>query len=116
MADQVSTEMRDTARLVNGRVAYDRAVIMARAWKAARREHAACPEIGLRQCFAEALKQVWTEAKAVAFRLAPAPVLSRREALRLVVVCAEMADRPTARDVENLAAARAARAALSAAA
>ena len=92
----ISTEMRDTARLVNGRVVFDRSVIFARAWKIARREHAGYAAIGaaarfpLVRCFAEALQ--------------------------LVILCAEAAERPTLRDIEDLAAARAELATLPAAA
>ncbi len=117
-----STEMRDTARLVNGRVVYDRAVIMARAWRIARREHAGYAAIGaatrfpLVRCFAEALKQAWADAKAMAWKLTPRPAPTRREALQLVILCAGAAERPTLRDVEDLAAARAELASLPAAA
>ena len=117
-----STEMRDTARLVNGRVVFDRAVIMARAWKIARREAAGYAAIGaaamfpLAKCFAEALKQSWADARAMAWKLTPRPAPTRREALQLVILCAEAAERPSLRDLEDLAAARAELAALSAAA
>ena len=113
-----STEMRDTARLVNGRVVFDRAVIFARAWKIARREAAGYAAIGaaamfsLRRCFAEALKQAWADARAMAWKLTPKPAPTRREALQLVILCAEAAERPTLRDIEDLAAARAELAAL----
>ncbi len=117
-----STEMRDTARLVDGRVVYDRAVIMARAWRAARREHDADRSAGdhssgysLLDWFRDCLKQVWAEAKAVAFRLNPEP-LPRDVALRVKIMCAEAAERPTLRDLEDLAAARAELATLPAAA
>ncbi len=122
MSLTVSTEMRDTARLVNGRVVYDRAVIMARAWKIARREHAAYQRtphahlFPLAKCFAEALRQAWADAKAMAWKLTPRPAPTRREALQLVILCAEAAERPTLRDLEDLAAARAELATLSAAA
>ena len=117
-----STEMRDTAKLVNGRVVYDRAVIMARAWKIARREAAGYAAIGaaarfpLVRCFTEALKQAWADARAMAWKLTPRPAPTRREALQLIVMCAEAAERPTLRDLEDLAAARAELATLSAAA
>ena len=122
MAAPTSTEMRDTAKLVNGRVVFDRAVIMARAWKIARREAAGYAAIGaaarfpLARCFAEALRQSWADAKAMAWKLTPKPAPTRREALQLIVMCAEAAERPTLRDLEDLAAARAELAGLSAAA
>ena len=119
---QVSTEMRDLARLVGGRVVFNRAVIMARAWKVAQREHAADSCAGdyrsgnsLLDWFRDCLKQVWAEAKAIAFRLKPAP-LPRDVALRIKVMVGEAKQRPTAHDAEELAAARAELATLTAAA
>ena len=113
LTNPTSTEMRDLARLVNGRVVFNRAVIMARAWKAAQREHDAdrhagdyCSGNSLLDWFRDCLKQVLAEAKAIAFRLNPAP-LPRDVALRIRIMVAEAADRPTRRDVEELAAARA---------
>lgn len=105
-----STEMRDTARLVNGRIRYDRAVIMARAWKRARREFDAFQAMGkaaqfpLRQLFAESLKHAWADAKAVAWRLSPQP-LSREHALRLEILNVHAAERPSATELRRLAAA-----------
>ena len=117
-----STEMRDLARLENGRVVFNRAVIMARAWKAAQREQAADSCAGdyrsgnsLLDWFRDCLRQVWAEAKAIAFRLNPAP-LPRDVALRIKVMVGEATQRPTAHDVAALTAARAELAALSAAA
>ena len=122
MAQTTSTEMRDLARLVDGRVVFNRAVIMARAWKLARREHDADRSYGdassgysLLDWFRDVLKQVWADAKAVAFRLNPDP-LPCDVALRIRIMVAVAADRPTRRDVEELAAARAELATLTAAA
>ena len=103
-----STEMRDTARLVNGRVVYDRAVIMARAWKIARREFAAYAAIGaaarfpLTRCFAEALKQSWADAKAMAWKLCP-PTLTERQVLALEIMGLEGTERPSEFDLQRLA-------------
>ena len=122
MAQTTSTEMRDLARLVNGQVVFSRAVIMARAWKAARREHDADRSAGdhssgysLLDWFRDCLRQVWAEAKAIAFHLNPAP-LPRDVALRIKVMVGEAKQRPTRHDAEELAAARAELATLTAAA
>ena len=108
----VSTEMRDTARLVNGRIVYDRRVIMARAWAKARHEFAAYQAMGLADrfpilgLFDEALRDAWADAKAVAFRLNPAP-LATRDRLTLEIIGIKGADRPQASDLQRLAAAEA---------
>lgn len=44
--------------------AYDRPAIMARAWTRARNIKARNPKASLRDCFAEALRRTWDEAKA----------------------------------------------------
>ena len=104
----LSTEMRDTARLVNGRVVYDRAVIMARAWKIARNEFAAYAAMGaasrhpLMQCFAEALKQSWADAKAMAWKLSP-PALTERQVLAIEIMGLEGTERPSDFDLQRLA-------------
>ena len=108
MSSTLSTEMRDTARLVNGRVVFNRAVIMARAWKTARREAAGYAAIGaarrfpLIRCFAEALRQAWADAKAMAWRLCP-PVLTERQVLALEIMGLEGTERPSAFDLQRLA-------------
>ena len=105
---QISTEMRDTARLVNGRVVFDRAVIMARAWRTARREAAGYAAIGtaarfpLTRCSAEALRQSWADAKAMAWKLFP-PALTERQVLAIEIMVLEGTERPSDFDRQRLA-------------
>ena len=100
----VSTEMRDTARLVNGRVLLDRKVIMARAWKAARREVVGYGEcradmFPLVRCFAESLRGAWADARAmVAWKLSLAPV-APCTTLALQLASINAAERPAASEL-----------------
>ena len=105
----LSTEMRDTARLVDGRVVFDRRVIMARAWAKARHEAAAYAAMGLAArfpllgLFAEALRNAWADAHAMAWRLRPAIPLTERAVLELAIADIEHADRPGAFELARLA-------------
>src|SRR5919205_4512162 len=103
-----STEMRDTARLVNGRVVFDRKVIMTRAWAKARHEFAAYQAMGLADrfpilgLFDEALRDAWADAKAMAWKLTPAP-LAPRACLELEIIGLKGAEHPSATDQRRLA-------------
>ena len=104
----VSTEMRDTARLVNGRVVFDRRVIMARAWAKARHEFAAYQAMGMADrlpilgLFDEALRNAWADAKAMAWKLSASP-LAPRARLELEIIGLKGAERPSATDQRRLA-------------
>ena len=121
MATTISTEMRDTARLVNGRVVFDRRVIMARAWAKARHEFAAYQAMGLADrfpilgLFDEALRNAWDDAKAMAWKLSASP-LAPRARLELEIIGLKGTERPSAADERRLATAERELAALPAAA
>ena len=104
----LSTEMRDTARLVDGRIVFDRRVIMARAWSKARYEAAGYAAIGhadlfpLLGLFAEALRNAWADAHAMAWKLRPAMPLTERAVIELAIADIEHADRPGAFELARL--------------
>ena len=103
-----STEMRDTARLIGGRIVFDRAVIMARAWKRARHEAAGYAALGhaalflLARCFAEALRNAWADAHAMTWKLRPAMPLTERAVIELAIADIEHADRPSQFELARL--------------
>ncbi len=80
-----------------------------RGWAKARHEFAAYQAMGLADrfpflgLFAEALRDAWADAKAIAWKLTPAP-LAPRQALAREILSVEAAERPSPSELSRLAA------------